>query len=506
MPSRKLSVVMIARDAEEVLGGTLDCVRNLADEIVVLDLGSQDATLRIARQKATVVQSFPHYDDLAAARNAALAAASGDWILWLEPGETLAAETSQILRRFIDHEAQEGTAYYLLVRTPAAATNIAGEQVARIRLHPNVEGLQFQGRVRESLAPAIERLGFKTEGLPHVIRRGTREHEIRLQTYRAERNLRLAKLAVEDEGPTPALLNCLGEAAQALGENASAAALHRQALERSAPGSSDSLEAYYGLLTSLDGEAESRDAQIQLCMQALETFPLDAQLLVAIGGYLQSRELHELASRAYQLSAEHGQINLEIWHLEGLREIALHCLAQSLQLMDRDVEAIELLNRELAADPGCQRLRRQLLELHVRYGRREEAIAVANATPSLGANGEALRIAIRGACQAATGNTPAGKIQLETAYKLGCREPLCLRWLASCYLAQGELSDATRVVDQWCRLDPLAAELRPLRQSILDAATSKQPREVRMDSATQGAIPAPRAGAIASEEIHQRRK
>ena len=41
-----------------------------------------------------------------------------------------------------------------------------------------------------------------------------------------------------------------------------------------------------------------------------------------IRGYLQSKDHLELASRAYQLSAQHGQINLEIWHLEGLQEIA----------------------------------------------------------------------------------------------------------------------------------------------------------------------------------------
>ena len=62
---RKLSVAMIVRDAEDCLAGTLDSIRNLADEIVVLDTGSSDSSLRIARQKATKVITRPWSDDFA---------------------------------------------------------------------------------------------------------------------------------------------------------------------------------------------------------------------------------------------------------------------------------------------------------------------------------------------------------------------------------------------------------------------------------------------------------
>ena len=60
----------------------------------------------------------------------------------------------------------------------------------------------------------------------------------------------------------------------------------------------------------------------------------------------------------------------------------------------------------------------------MRLGRREEALAVVNSLPRQSPI-EKRSHAVRGACLAAVGNVLAGKTYLETAYKAGCREPLC---------------------------------------------------------------------------------
>lgn len=490
---RKLSVAVIVRDAEDCLAATLDSVRNLADEIVVLDTGSRDSSVRIARQKATKVVSHVWTDDFAAARNAALAEVTGDWVLWLDAGETIALDAAEALRRLVDQEADEQTAYYLLIRTPAQGANIAGEQVAQVRLHPRLPDLQFQGRVRESLRVAIEQLQLKTAGLAFTLHRGAREHNQPLRQQRAERNLRLAKLGIGDEGPQPRLLNCMGEAAQALGDHAASSQFHREALMHSAAGSGDMLEAYYGLLTAMEGEPDSRDVQLQLCMKALDAYPLDAQLLCAVGGYLQSQGHLEFAARAYQLSARHGQINLEIWHLEGLQEITTSCYAQTLQLLGREQDAIQLLQQELAANPLATRLRRQLLELHVSRACYDEALAVANAMPRGVSNREALRSAVRGACLAAEGSWISAKTYLETAHRDGCQEPLCLRWLTQTHLALGETEAAATTLEQWSAIDPLSGELRQARQAVLGSGPR---RSIRVDQSAPAITGPSRLGSV----------
>ena len=46
----RLSVAMIVRDEQDVIGLTLESIRQIADEIVIADTGSQDSTPTIARQ------------------------------------------------------------------------------------------------------------------------------------------------------------------------------------------------------------------------------------------------------------------------------------------------------------------------------------------------------------------------------------------------------------------------------------------------------------------------
>jgi glycosyltransferase involved in cell wall biosynthesis len=81
---------MIVRDEEAALRRCLKSVDGLAGEIVVVDTGSTDATVDIARaHHATVLQHDFTRVDFAAARNAGLAAATGDFVLVLDADETL---------------------------------------------------------------------------------------------------------------------------------------------------------------------------------------------------------------------------------------------------------------------------------------------------------------------------------------------------------------------------------------------------------------------------------
>ena len=83
----RLSVAMIVRDEQEVLATSIDSVRPIADEIVVLDTGSTDQTVTIAKRLGAVVGQAAWDDDFSAARNRCLEQVTGDWVLWLDAGE-----------------------------------------------------------------------------------------------------------------------------------------------------------------------------------------------------------------------------------------------------------------------------------------------------------------------------------------------------------------------------------------------------------------------------------
>ncbi len=85
----RISLCMIVRDEERDLPRLLSSVRGVVDELCIVDTGSSDRTRELARAAGARVESFEWCDDFAAARNASLALASGDWILVLDADEAL---------------------------------------------------------------------------------------------------------------------------------------------------------------------------------------------------------------------------------------------------------------------------------------------------------------------------------------------------------------------------------------------------------------------------------
>ena len=93
-----VTLCLIARNEERFLPDCLASVRGVVDEIVVVDTGSTDRTAKIARKAGAKVIEAPWTDDFAAARNAALSRATGDFILQLDADERLAAGAGPVLR------------------------------------------------------------------------------------------------------------------------------------------------------------------------------------------------------------------------------------------------------------------------------------------------------------------------------------------------------------------------------------------------------------------------
>lgn len=85
----RVCLVVIARDEAARIERLLGSVRPWVDEMLVMDTGSRDATVALALACGARVEQFPWCDDFAAARNAALEAASADWHLLLDADEWL---------------------------------------------------------------------------------------------------------------------------------------------------------------------------------------------------------------------------------------------------------------------------------------------------------------------------------------------------------------------------------------------------------------------------------
>ena len=487
----RLSAAMIVRDEEDVLAATIESLRTIADEIVILDTGSTDRTPEIAEQMGAVVSRLPWADDFSLARNRLLERVTGDWVLWLDAGERLEAGSAAELRNFVDQEADPEKVYSLMVEIPPADPSASAEQMAQPRLMPMHPVLCFTGRVCESLRPSMAAIGLQVQLAPGRIVRHPRQHDPEIKARKAQRNLKLIALETSPDGAAPSrLLIAAGEAYSDLNDRAAASNAFLQATKTAQRGSTEMLEGYYGLLAALDGDPAQSDRQLAVCLEALEIFPLDVQLLCAMGSYLQAQNRVDLAGRAFETAVRFGQLDLETWHLREIVEMAAICLSLTLQLQGKDDEARRVLEEASDRHQGSFRIRRHLIGLHVKHGRDGEAIEVAGAIPMDPQRREAWRDAIRGAAKAAAQDWGPALGYLQSAYVAGCQDPFCLRWLAVTLLSNGQTTAAEPVLHEWLRLEPNNIEVQTYLEALRQQAKAEdapaepsQPCHIRIEPA-----------------------
>lgn len=154
-----LSLCMIVKNEQAALPRCLDSVRGLADEVIVVDTGSTDATPEIAARYGAKVVSFDFRTvDFAAARNHALAQASGQWILVLDADERLTPDGVPLIRELIARVDRAG--YYLeRLNTQHGTSGATTDHV--VRLFPNHPAFRFRGRVHETIDASILAAGAR---------------------------------------------------------------------------------------------------------------------------------------------------------------------------------------------------------------------------------------------------------------------------------------------------------------------------------------------------------
>ncbi|MBQ3513552.1 MAG: glycosyltransferase family 2 protein [Lachnospiraceae bacterium] len=87
-----ISLCMIVKNEEKVLERCLECLKDIVDEMIIVDTGSTDATKEIAGKYTDKIYDFPWIDDFSAARNFSFSKASMDYIYVADADEIIDEE------------------------------------------------------------------------------------------------------------------------------------------------------------------------------------------------------------------------------------------------------------------------------------------------------------------------------------------------------------------------------------------------------------------------------
>jgi len=145
-----LSACLIVKNEEQRLSQCLESLRSLTDEIIVVDTGSSDRTIAIAKKYQARVFHFDWCDDFSQARNYAIAQAKGKWILVIDADEVLEQGAIATLQEVIQ---REDCLAVNLLRSEIDAKQAPYSLVLRLfRNHP---AIAFTGLYHESIDQSV---------------------------------------------------------------------------------------------------------------------------------------------------------------------------------------------------------------------------------------------------------------------------------------------------------------------------------------------------------------
>ncbi len=185
-----ISATLIVRDEQAFLGDCLDSIRELVDEIVVVDTGSVDESRQIAADHGARVFEFAWRDDFSAARNYALDQATCDWILYIDADERASPYARADLAAEVSHPGLCACTVRFYPKTGLTA-------YPEHRLFRRDPRIRFVSAIHETIMPAIQRLQITGQGrvgasqltLRHLGYDGDRSHKF-------ERNIPLLRQQV----------------------------------------------------------------------------------------------------------------------------------------------------------------------------------------------------------------------------------------------------------------------------------------------------------------------
>jgi tetratricopeptide (TPR) repeat protein len=147
----RLSLCLIVRDEADMLPDFLAAAAGLCDELIAVDTGSRDDTIAILEQAGARVLAHAWNDDFAAARNASLAPATGDWILCLDADERPSAELKDQIRSLLDDDTVGAATIRMCNRLPHGHWR----ESDLLRLWRRDPAIVFQHPIHEEAATAV---------------------------------------------------------------------------------------------------------------------------------------------------------------------------------------------------------------------------------------------------------------------------------------------------------------------------------------------------------------
>lgn len=190
----KISLCMIVKNEESNLRSCLESVQAGVDEIVIVDTGSTDKTIDIAKEYTGKIFHYDWNDDFSSARNHSLKQATGDWILILDADEVLPMETVNQLKTIVETKPNFDAIGLQIINTDGK--QVIGHTHNANRLVKNKNGLLFHYRIHEQPFINGNPIDNRYKSELEIFHTGYREEDL-VSKNKKERNITILKKELE---------------------------------------------------------------------------------------------------------------------------------------------------------------------------------------------------------------------------------------------------------------------------------------------------------------------
>jgi len=365
---------MIVRNEEKYLRDCLNSIRGFADEIIVVDTGSEDGTIKIAEDLGAKVIHSDWRNDFSYSRNISLEHATSRWILWLDADDRIPATETEKVKAF--KTGPPNRAFYFKIRNVRPGG--FGPQWFQLRMFANHPKIRFERKVHEQVSFAIRKLGFpqiKTDiRIDHV---GYEDPALGRRKALRNRTILLSDLPRYQDDP--AYVSALGDSFFISEEFAEAIVWYEKVLK--IPGGIDkqgdiyrqipiSIALSYQNLGDFENAMRWLEKSLEKNPDKIDSLFLAAKIKEKTGNFAEAIDYYERVTRASQV------LNTYAIDSEGLRARAFVCLGKLNDQMGRADRAEEAYRKCLDQFPKVLNGYSELWTLLIRKKQFQEAAEI----------------------------------------------------------------------------------------------------------------------------------
>ena len=413
-----ISLCMIVKNEERFMAECLDSVKDWVDEICIVDTGSTDRTVEIARSYGAKLEFRTWRNDFSWARNESLAMATKRWTLVLDADEELSRESGPLLRALRTTPADTSGVYVNIINVVNDPMGIGTMSHRLVRIFPTNPRLRYANVIHEAigLTGGEMRSVFTPVSIVH---KGYTGEMLQSRDKDARNKPLLAKAYAENVDDPFALFNYGNSAITSGDHDIGIEMLERMFAMPIGPKMYFPL-AYIMLAQAYSDGRRDTEKSLEVVETGIERFPLDAGLIFTRGQMLARLRRYDEARAAYDqtITMRDGMISQAMtdeeifeWKVyfamsvtydrEGKADRALECIEkaiankpESLQLQLMRGKLSESLGRYFEAEAAFRRALEidsvnaqiELLNFLLRRQRFAEAIAMVEAAGDDGAN------------------------------------------------------------------------------------------------------------------------